>query len=382
MRILIVATSPVLPPSHGGRIRTHRLAVGLVRAGASVDVLVPWVPGAPRHTMELEGARFHPHFLPANALPFLFRDRLVPSMVAHSWQPFALGPRQLLKSFAGYDVGQFELVGHARWMRRTPTRLKVYGSHNVELDFLRAQPVPWGLRNMMLRRVEELERRAVRDSDLVVACTDDDASRLRKLYGSAPAFEVIPNGFDAELLSSDSTNGTAARRSLGIPQEARILLFVGSAAPHNVDAVRFLQREILPRLDAGVHLLVVGDCGVATRGEPAHAGRIHRPGRLDDLRPAFAAADVAVNPVLTGSGSNLKVAEYLASGLPVITTAVGLRGFERHSAGVIVAERDDFAAAIAGAVLTRGQRRAVEGLSWDALARRLYDVYARLLGSA
>ncbi len=380
MRILIVATSPVLPPSHGGRVRTHRLAVGLARAGASVDVLIPWVPGAPRHTVGLKGARFHPHFLPANALPLLFRDRLVPSMVAHSWQPFALGPRQLLNSFAGYDVSQFELVGHASWMRRTPTRLKVYASHNVELDFLRAQPVSSALRNTMLRRVEELERRAVRDSDLVVACTDGDASRLRKLYGSAPAFEVIPNGFDADLLNSESADGTAARRSLGIPEEARLLLFVGSAAPHNVEAVQFLQHEVLPRLDATVHLLVVGDCGPATRKEPAIADRVHRPGRLDDLRPAFAAADVAVNPILTGSGSNLKVAEYLASGLPVVTTAVGLRGFESHSAGVIVAERDVFAAAIGGAVLQRGARRAVEDLSWDALARRLYEVYARLLG--
>lgn len=379
MRILIVTTSPVLPPTHGARVRTHRLAVGLVRAGASVDVLAPWAPGAPRNTVELEGVRFRSHLLPANALPLAFRDRLVPSMVAHSWQPFALGPRKLLNGFADYDVAQFEHVARARWMRRTPTRLKVYSSHNVEADYLRYEPAPWALRTSMLRRVEELERRAVRDADLVLSCTDGDASRLRELYGPVSALEVIPNGFDAELLTSDRADGTAARQSIGIPLEARLLLFVGSGAPHNVEAVGFLQREVLPRLDAGVHLLVVGDCGRATWEDPALEGRVHRPGRLDDLRPVFAAADLAVNPVMTGSGSNLKLAEYLASGLPVVTTAVGLRGFEEHSEGVIVAEREVFAAGIAGAALPRGQHRTVEDLSWDNLGRRLHDVYERLL---
>jgi glycosyltransferase involved in cell wall biosynthesis len=325
--------------------------------------------------------RFHPQFLPTNALPLVFRDRLVPSMAAHSWWPFRLGPRKLLDAFAGYDVAQFEHAGRARWMRRTRTRLKVYASHNVEVDYLRYQPTPRALRETMLRQVQALERRAVRDSDLVVACTGDDAARLRDLYGPIGTLEVIPNGFDAGLMDIARADGTAARRSLGIPLEARLLLFVGSAAPHNVEAVRFLQREVLPRLDARVHLLVVGDCGPATREEPASAGRVHRPGYSDDLSAFFAAADLAVNPVITGSGSNLKMAEYLATGLPVLTTRVGLRGFEDHAEGVIVARREDFAAAIADASLQRDQSRTVEALSWDSLARRVHGVYARLLAT-
>lgn len=118
----------------------------------------------------------------------------------------------------------------------------------------------------------------------------------------------------------------------------------------------------------------VGDCGPATWEDPALQGRVHRPGHVDDLRFVFAAADVVVNPVTTGSGSNIKLAEYLASGLSVVTTAVGLRGFEGHSDDVIVAEREGFAAAIDGAALARGQRRTVEDLSWD-LGRRLHDAY-------
>jgi glycosyltransferase involved in cell wall biosynthesis len=40
----------------------------------------------------------------------------------------------------------------------------------------------------------------------------------------------------------------------------------------------------------------------------------------------LARATVGLNPILTGSGTNLKMAEYAAWGLPVLSTAFGARG--------------------------------------------------------
>jgi glycosyltransferase involved in cell wall biosynthesis len=379
LRILIVATSPVLPASHGGRVRTHRLAVGLARAGAQVEVLHPWAPGAPRRPRDVDGVRFHPHFLPANALAFVFRDRLVPSMIAHSWQPFALGPKRRLDRFSGWDVAQFEHVGRARWMRRTSARLVVYSSHNVEVDFRRTEPAPAALRTLTLRAIAALERRACRDSDLVLACTQRDAERLGELYGPLRRTEVVPNGFDGDLLRGSREDRDAVRATLGIPAGAWVLVFVGSATAHNLEAIRFLQHDVLPRLDARFHLLLVGNCGPATAEAPGLAGRVHRSGRVDDLGPMYAAADVAVNPVTSGSGSNLKLAEYLASGLPVVTTPVGLRGFERHADSVVVATPEDFAEAIASVRPGAVRRDGVEDLSWAQVAQRLHDTYRTLL---
>ena len=39
------------------------------------------------------------------------------------------------------------------------------------------------------------------------------------------------------------------------------------------------------------------------------------------------AADVAINPMATGSGTNLKIVEYLAAGVPVVTSTVGVSVF-------------------------------------------------------
>src|SRR4029077_19852371 len=59
----------------------------------------------------------------------------------------------------------------------------------------------------------------------------------------------------------------------------------------------------------------------------ANAGLL---GVVDDetLAALLATADVALNPMLSGAGSNLKLATYLAAGVPVITTPLGARGSE------------------------------------------------------
>jgi len=40
------------------------------------------------------------------------------------------------------------------------------------------------------------------------------------------------------------------------------------------------------------------------------------------------ATDVALNPMFSGSGTNLKMLEYLAAGVPVVATPVGARGLD------------------------------------------------------
>lgn len=381
MKILIVTPYPIFPSSHGGRVRTHRLAIGLARAGATVDVLCPWYPGMPLRRFGRDGITVNQHGFASNALPLLLRDRLVPSLAALSFQPFSLGPRRRLRAFADYDVVQYHFCAHASWMTRGPRGAKVtYVAHNVEYDYLRAQPGSI-LRGYMLRRVAGLEGRAVHASDLVVTCTEADAARLAELYGDGPEFVIVPNGFDRELLDFERGRlREAARGSLGVAPGELALLFVGGPAYHNRQAVCYLERELLPQLGKRVRLLIAGQCGDG-RGNRSGDGAVQRLGYVEDLRPLFAAADIALNPVIYGSGSNLKMAEYLAAGLPVVTTPVGMRGFERLRDHLAVVELSQFAATIRALELTpsAGKPQLAE-LTWTALGQRLHQALARLLG--
>ena len=60
-------------------------------------------------------------------------------------------------------------------------------------------------------------------------------------------------------------------------------------------------------------------------------------------------ADVAVNPMLSGSGTNLKMFDYMASGIPVVSTKVGARGIDKQDELLVIAEVEDFEQAIRGA---------------------------------
>lgn len=114
--------------------------------------------------------------------------------------------------------------------------------------------------------------------------------------------------------------------------------------------------------------------------------RVHHVGDLPYARlPGFLAAlDIAIIPHRVGEGENggdpTKLYEYLAAGLPVITTAIG--GTERFADRVHVARTaDDFVEAVRlaadGGPVKRGELRADE--TWRARTDRLLS-YFDLLG--
>ena len=123
----------------------------------------------------------------------------------------------------------------------------------------------------------------------------------------------MPHGYDEGLPDARTPARRAdARAAFGIGEDETALLFIGGPAPHNRDALRRLERDVLPRLDPSTVLLAAGQCGgrLAKRAAapPNGGGRVVRLGFVDDLRPLLAAADVGVNPVTYGSGANLELA--------------------------------------------------------------------------
>ena len=53
---------------------------------------------------------------------------------------------------------------------------------------------------------------------------------------------------------------------------------------------------------------------------------------------------LALNPVTEGSGRNLKMVDYLAHGLPILSTPIGVRGFEDYniSDSIVICQPDEF----------------------------------------
>ncbi len=102
-----------------------------------------------------------------------------------------------------------------------------------------------------------------------------------------------------------------------------------------------------------------------------------------DLLVCLHAADVGLNPVTTGGGSNVKLPAYLAAGLPVVTTAFGLRGYSDLRPYVVVAESAQTSMAIQARPHSHpGTPAAITRYAWSALGGRLSRRYEQLLGRA
>jgi polysaccharide biosynthesis protein PslH len=128
---------------------------------------------------------------------------------------------------------------------------------------------------------------------------------------------------------------------------------------------------VLPRLDPRWQLDLVGAAGPDVHELSGDNAAVH--GWVPDVQAYYAAATVAAVPVMTGSGTRIKLLEAMAWGRPVVTTTVGAAGLAIRS-GVHALLADDaptFADALRGAADPARSRPLVRAAS--KLVREQYD---------
>lgn len=371
----------LFPPRFGGTQRAFGLFRGMAAAHeVRVLCVVPNRTRAPREEVTAGVTLIRRKAWYTSLAWRLDRMRLAPLQAAAELH--ARRARTLLAALPGRpDVlaAEFSL---AALLERSSARLPVYLSQNVEADFFATTSARLLLGGAWAARVRERERRAIERAGLVVAVSDEDAARMQALHGADPArIEVVPNGWDETAIHAPSpAERTRSRAALGLAPDDYAALFVGSDAPHNREAARALVEGAGPRLAAaGVTLLVAGAvCGaIATR-----APWLRVLGEVDDLLPVLHAADVGLNPVRRGGGSNVKLATCLGAGLAVVSTPFGVRGYPTLAPLAVVAEPEAFADAIAARPrgwVARGepQPEAVADHAWGRLGANLGDAVAR-----
>lgn len=264
-------------------------------------------------------------------------------------------------------------------------KLLVYDAYNVEATLARESFGRGFWANRAVAHVRRVEGALCRSAHLILACSREDADEFQDLYGvDGSKIAVVPNGADLEGVKPATAAGrAAARERLGLAQRPAFL-FLGSFHPPNIEALEFLVRTLAPDA-AFADFLVAGKVCDAMQGRPLPPN-VRLLGVVDDAakRDLLAACDGALNPMFGGSGTNLKMLEFLAAGLPTITTPFGARGLElRNGEQALVVEAKYFAKAIndlaadpaRAASLRRESRAHVEAkFAWDAIGERLCDL--------
>ena len=242
------------------------------------------------------------------------------------------------------------------------------------------------------------EEQVVAEADRMIANTDEEARQLVRLYGADPARTlVVPPGVDLDRFSPGSRS--AARRAVGIPDDAVVLLFVGRIQPLKApDVVLHAAAQLLaddPALRARLRVHVVGAPSGSGLDAPEQLQKLagdlgiadvvtfFPPQPPERLAEHYRAADVAVVPSHNES-FGLVALEAQACGTPVVAAAVGgLRTAVRDGVSGVLVEGHDpraYAAAVRSVLarrelLSAGARRHAGLFSWDRTAESLVAAY-------
>jgi glycosyltransferase involved in cell wall biosynthesis len=249
----------------------------------------------------------------------------------------------------------------------------VYHAHNVE--YLLRKENRGRLQAAWTRRAEA---RLVRSADLATAVSEVDRDHFERLYGVRPV--LLPNGVDAaafDVASAGDVEEIRRRHDLDGP----VVLFMGlTAYPPNAEAIGFLARDVFPavvRERPAAKLVVLG--GPVSHREPW----LVAPGHVSFRAiPAYLrASDVCVAPVFSGSGTRLKILEYMAAGRPVVSTAKGAEGLAvRDGEDILLAETGEETAAKILDLLGNADGAETLGRRGRELVRAKYDWRAIVRG--
>ncbi|HYN74689.1 MAG TPA: D-inositol-3-phosphate glycosyltransferase [Candidatus Limnocylindria bacterium] len=251
------------------------------------------------------------------------------------------------------------------------------------------------------------EAQVVEAADRLVANTEDESAQLVALYAAAPErVRVVSPGVDLDRFTPGSKE--EARRHVGLPADAVVLMFVGRIQPLKApDLLVRAAAQLLadaPELRERLVVAIVGGPSGSGLAHPESLDelarslgirdvvRFHPPVGQGVLPDYYRAADLVVVPSYNES-FGLVAVEAQACGTPVVATAVGglTTAVADGRSGILVAGHDPRAWARAlGALLADPSRRAAlslgavehaAGFGWDATADGMRQVYAEALAT-
>ena len=118
---------------------------------------------------------------------------------------------------------------------------------------------------------------------------------------------------------------------------------MGSWHPPNLEALKFIIMDLLPKLN-NTKLLLVGSIKDYYLSEVGDLpDNVLAFGVVDELEKyeIYKLADIAINPMFSGSGTNIKMLDYFSAGIPVVTTETGARGLTiEHNKEAIICRPD------------------------------------------
>jgi polysaccharide biosynthesis protein PslH len=394
MKILYVCHRFPFPPKRGGKIRPFNMIRHLHAAGHEVTVC-----SLARTEAEAEEGRgISPHCTafeigvvsePLQWARMIVRLPLVtPSSMGYFRSTDLKRKIDALLASRRFDLIFVHCSSVAQYVEHVRGVPKILDFGDMDsrkwLEYARYKPFPLSIGYAFEgRKMYWAEKRLARSFDLCTATTRAEWETLES-YGTGAATDWFPNGVDAEFFSPDPATDGA--------YDPDTISFIGRMDYYpNQECMKRFCRDVWPLLRArrpGIKLLIVG-----AEPPPAITALGELPGvtvtgSVPDVRPFVRGAALMVAPLAIARGTQNKILEAMAMGVPVVTSRVAAGGVdaepERH---LLVADApDELAAAILRVVadpaerarLSRsGRERMLSHHAWPRSMQRLDTIIER-----
>jgi glycosyltransferase involved in cell wall biosynthesis len=173
------------------------------------------------------------------------------------------------------------------------------------------------------------EYKSIKLAHRTFVCSDNDRNYLMKRWGLKGVVK-IPNAVkipEGQPITSEQT-----------------LLFLGSYNyKPNIDAVEFLILKIWPLIRRAVPNAILKIAGTPPERIPSYHAELEGVkfiGFVEELDDLYRNSRVVCVPILSGSGTRVKIIEAAAYGKPIVSTRIGAEGVEFQD-GIEIFLRDD-----------------------------------------
>jgi len=388
MKILVLSTYSCYPPRGGGQHRLYNIYSRLAR---EFDVTILSI---------IEANKTYQNLILDNGL----KQICVPQSIDHAQLQWKT-ERDLKANL--YDVCMIDFVNKSRdYIEKAKDlinvsdviifshpylyglsefidkdKIVVYEAHNVEYllkkDYVK--DTRWS------DKVKDIENSASEGSDLIITTSEEDKKNITDLFNISPEkIFVAPNGVDISKIDFITEDERARQKEIAGLKGRPTVLFIGSWHPPNLEALRFIA-ELADKNDNYIFLIVgsIKDYYQNTYGELPKKVLAFGVVDEDEKYEIYKLADLAINPMFSGSGTNIKMLDYMSAGIPVISTSIGARGLGlENNKHALICSKEKFLEMMAE--LTNNQNLTIflaknartlveESFSWDKISKDIID---------
>ena len=346
MKILLLCNKPPYPASEGGPMAMNSIITGLLEAGHQVKILAvnsekynvkeTDIPDEYKKKTDIELIDVDLDIRPLKAFLNLFTKRSY-----HAERFISKEFRERLIEVLEkeqFDVVQLEMLYMTPYVddiRAHSKAMIVLRAHNVEHKIWEriAKETKFFIKrwyiNHLAKTLKEFELNALETVDGIAAITRKDAAFFRK-YCSKPIIDIPYGVYPEEFTPKYEIEGNPKFYHIGsmnwMPNEEGIRWFIDEVLPKTVEKIPGFVYHLAGR-NMPEWLTTMKDPHVNVIGE------------VPDAKAFVADHDVAIVPLLSGSGIRIKIIESMAMGKTVITTRVGAEGIlYDEEVNIIIAE--------------------------------------------